>query len=544
MDEIMLIFAGKLSEKRRFLRKCAERRYSVRSSADNRLVSKSMFKLLILAGLLATSLSLYAQSSSANNTLLSPRFWAGKPPLTLVEEAVSQGHNPAAYNARMMDPVTLAINADAPLEVIAYLIAQEGNTLSKQTHHFRTYLHWAAARGNTALVEYLISQGADVAALDEHGNSPLFYAVGNGLRNRELTEVFRKAGYPLTTRNKAGATLMMLSIASDHNLEYASYLSEYGLRLSDQDSVGATLVDYAAREAHIPHLRALMGRGLEATKNALRMAAQGTRRKANDLSVFQYLIEEVGLNPHVKTQDGATLLHLVASKPNAADIAPYLMACGVSPKATDANGNNALMVAAGGRSIPLIEQLLPHTDIAATNDRGESALTFAVKSGSAKVLRLLLSRGADHTIRDTRGYNLGYYWAQHYRSSMPTFAASGQEVVDEFALKLATLQEIGLNLAQPQHDGTTLYHYAASRGNLALINAVAHLGIDPNQMNDEGLTALHKAALTSHDTTILKRLIELGADKRKLTDLGETAYELALENDYLKRAGADISFLK
>lgn len=43
-----------------------------------------------------------------------------------------------------------------------------------------TALHMAAANGHMSIVEYLISQGVDINALNEENNAPLHWACLNG----------------------------------------------------------------------------------------------------------------------------------------------------------------------------------------------------------------------------------------------------------------------------------------------------------------------------------------------------------------------------
>ena len=106
------------------------------------------------------------------------------------------------------------------------------------------------------------------------------------------------------------------------------------------------------------------------------------------------------------------------------------------------------------------------------------------------------------------------------------------------------LQAKGLNLAVPQADKNTLYHLAAQKDDLNLFKKLAGLHIDVNAKNAEEMTVLHKVALTAHDDKILKYLLSIGAKKDIETEFGETAYDLAAQNEYLKNNKTDISFLK
>lgn len=106
------------------------------------------------------------------------------------------------------------------------------------------------------------------------------------------------------------------------------------------------------------------------------------------------------------------------------------------------------------------------------------------------------------------------------------------------------LQAKGLNLSVPQTDKSTLYHLAAQKDDLNLFKKLAGLHIDVNAKNAEEMTVLHKVALTAHDDKILKYLLSIGAKKEIETEFGETAYDLASQNEYLKNNKTDISFLK
>ena len=86
---------------------------------------------------------------------------------------------------------------------------------------------------------------------------------------------------------------------------------------------------------------------------------------------------------------------------------------------------------------------------------------------------------------------------------------------------------------------------AVVKGDKALVKKVlSWASVDINSQNEDGETPLIKAALTAKDTTLLQYLVEQGADKKLTTSLGETAYDLAKENEALKKSGANIEFLR
>ena len=68
-------------------------------------------------------------------------------------------------------------------------------------------------------------------------------------------------------------------------------------------------------------------------------------------------------------------------------------------------------------------------------------------------------------------------------------------------------------------------------------------GADINAKDGQGNTVLHYAAMKSNDTDILKYLIANGADVNSTTEFGETAYELAQENELLAKNNVSLDFL-
>ncbi|WP_313377155.1 ankyrin repeat domain-containing protein [Chishuiella sp.] len=468
------------------------------------------------------------------NTLLNADFWKSNPTITVVKEEISKGNNPSQPNGGNFDPTTLAINNNASLEVIKYLVEQPGNSVSKSTHDGRQYIHWAAMRGNLEAINYLIAKGSDVNKTDDKGATPLAFAAGFGQTNPAIYKAFFDAGVNPKEKYSNGETILFKAIGNDKDFKLTEYLLSKGLSLKDVDNNGATLFDYAAINGNVELLKSLIKKGVKPTNSALIYASKGTRFAANTLDTYKYLVEEVKLDPKTKGTNGENVLHNIVRKKDQADIINYFIGKGADVNATDNDGNNSLMIASSTNNLDAVKQILAKTkNINAVNAKGESALFAAVQKGSPEVVSYLIQNGAKTDLKANEG-NLGVYLIQSYR----------KQNAKDFEQKLAIITKSGLNLSTPQTDGSTLYMTAVTKNDLDLLKLLATLKIDVNAQNADGMTALHRAAFVAQDDAVLKYLLSIGAKKDIKTEFDETAYDLASENEYLKENNISVDFLK
>ncbi len=477
-------------------------------------------------------------NAQQKNTLLDQSFWKTNPDVAIVKAEIAKGNSATAFNPMSFDATTMAINSDAPVATIKFLVELDGNGVKKITHDARSYLHWAANKGNVEIVQYLIDKGSDINLNDSHDTTPAAFAAGNGQTNTAMYDAFFKAGLDPKKKYRDGANLLLIAIPNDKDLTLSNYFVTKGLSLRDIDAKGNTAFNYAARSGNIALLKTLLTKGVKFNDDALIMAAQGTRRGANTIEVFKYLVDDLKIKPAVVSKDGETVLHSLVRKQKQSEIISYFISKGVDVNKADNEGNTALLNAAGGRETEILELLLPKVkNINAVNAKGESALTAAVKSGSADVASLLIKNGADVAVKDKDGNNLAYYLVQSYRAPRPG-------ATDDFDAKVKVLKDNGLNFAAPQKDGSTLYHVAIIKNDLDLVKKLAALKVDVNAKNKEGITALHKAAMVSKDDATLKYLLSIGAQKEVKTEFDETAYMLAKENEFITKNNISIDFLK
>ncbi|WP_345949610.1 ankyrin repeat domain-containing protein [Mucilaginibacter sp. PAMB04274] len=511
-----------------------------------------MKKLLIALSTLFT-FSAHAQK----NVLLDPSFWQAKPDVSQVKAEVDKGGSPSQFNAMSFDPVVMAINAQAPTEAIKYLIDQPGNNVDKLTHDGRTYLHWAANRGNVEVVEYLLSKGAKTNVEDSHGTTPLNFAAASGQANTKIYDLCLAHGANLKKElNHDGANALLLAVANDKDLTLTSYFVSKGLDIKSTDAAGNNAFAYAARGGNIDVLKALVQKGVPVNANAMIMASQSGGRRGPGgnaggatLALYQYL-ESLNIKPTVTNKSGENVLHYIVRKPNQNQIIQYFLSKGVDVNQADEDGNTPFMnAAASNRDTAVLGMLISHVkNLNQSNQKGVSALAMAVRSNSPDVVSYLLNKGADVKVIDHAGDNLAAYLVQSYageqlggRQGAPSFNGPKPE---DFDTKLKMLQAKGFDAKAPQKNGNTLWHLAIAKNDFSLMKRLEPLGIDVNARNNEGLTALHKAAMVSKDDAMLKYLLSIGAKKDITTNFKETAFDLAGENESLTKKNVSVNFLK
>ncbi|RCW92694.1 ankyrin repeat domain-containing protein [Winogradskyella arenosi] len=493
-----------------------------------------ILKPLIIVLVLVLALPTHAQKKK-ENILLNRDFWGTQPSIALVKAKIKEGNNPSEANKGNFDPVVYAILQDAPTATINYLLTQKGNDVNKLTHDGRTYLFWAAYKGNSTMVEQLLRLGAKTDLTDDKGSTVIHFAASAGQQNIEVYELILKENSELVHRtNPDGANALLLAAPSDPDFKLTSYFLSKGLSIKSTDNDGNGIFNYAVKKGQIDLLKMLVDKGLTGTDQAFIMAANGARGTTNGVEVYTFL-ESVGLNPKVIDKEGVSPLHIVAARGKDLKVIEYLMGKGLEVSTPDHKGNTAFMNAAENNNLELVKTLAQHLNaVNMTNKKGQSALTLAVAGNSPEVVAYLIDKGFKTDIVDVDGNNLVAY-------AIGSYSARNKAA---FSKKLEILKSNSADVTAVQKNGNTWFHLAVEQNSLDLLKLAVDMNQDINAKNSEGNTALHIAALKAKDTTILKFLVDQGAKKNLVTDFEETAYDLAKENELLSDRNISIEFLK
>jgi ankyrin repeat protein len=490
-----------------------------------------MKKYILILALIQSQIMVSQKENDFHNR----GFWKTNPSIQTIEEKIKEGNNVAALTNRAFDATTYALLEKVDNKTIKHLLTKKGNGVNKLTHDGRTYIFWAAYMNNLEMMRHLVSMGAKTNINDNHGNSILNFSATTGQTNQKIYDyLFSMNANIKTEKNHSGANALLLVAPHLKDLKLADYLISKGASLKDKDYNGNGFFEYAVKGGNIQFLKEILKKGVHKGKNAMIFASQGLRRKKNKLETYQFL-EEEGVSANVIDEKGRNPLHSIAYTDKNLATYNYFISKGVRVDLQDKEGYSPFMNAANSNNLEIVEFLSKRVkNINAKNENGHSALAMAVNRNSIEVVQFLIESGADINTKDKSGNTLSYLVLNNYKTKN----------TKPFEEKLALLQENGFIFNEIQNAGNTLLHIATERNNISLLKRLSSFDIDLNSKNDAGLSALQIAAMKAKDDKIIKYLLSIGADKSVKTDFDETVFNLASENELLKKSNTNISFLK
>ena len=202
----------------------------------------------------------------------------------------------------------------------------------------------------------------------------------------------------------------------------------------------------------------------------------------NDLETVNLLLR-AGADPKIANRYGDTPLSEAATQGNAAMIEALLKA-GADPKTlTTADGETVLMTAARAGNADAVRILLEHgSDVnARENYKGQTALMWAAAERHPEVVKLLLAHGADWKVRSF-----------DRPTKMPELSAAS-------------------SVSPIARGGFTAFLFTAREGDIESAKAMLEGGVDVNQTDVDGATAL-VVSIMNKRYTFAKFLLDRAAN--------------------------------
>jgi ankyrin repeat protein len=404
-----------------------------------------------------------------------------------------------------------------------------------------TALHWAARLDDLESARLLLRAGAEVNVVNRYGVTPLMLAATNG--SAAMTDALLQAGADATAALPEGETVLMTaSRTGDPGVVRA--LIARGANVNAREGwLGETALMWAAAENHADAVRVLVEHGADLDaqsaptkyprpvggqtllpRGGFTAAMYAARQNSMDAA---RLLAEAGADLDKADVDGVTAL--VVSIINAHyDLSAMLIENGADPNLADSTGMTPLYAAVDMNTLQFMHGRPP--------SKPSGRLT------AVDVAKLLLADGAapDAALKTPilqRHNTAGNRFLGPGTTPLMRAAKSGDVVL------MRALLDAGANPKLRQKNGNTLLILAAGFGRkfdqnadsleyetateadlLSGVTECVRLGLDPNQTNDAGETAMHVAAGES----IVRFLAAHGGRLDSKSKDGKTPYDVAI----------------
>jgi ankyrin repeat protein len=220
-----------------------------------------------------------------------------------------------------------------------------------------------------------------------------------------------------------------------------------------------------------------------------------------------------------------------------------LIESGADINGQDERGETALTIAVKNGNTELVELLIEKgAEINGKNKDGETALTIAVRSWSPRALAIIIKRQPELNNKTTltrftshikniellieKGADINSKNMDGETVLMNAIQNGNTELVE-------LLIKNGAEINGKSKDGETALMYAAQNGNTELVARLIKNGAEINGKSKDGETALMFAIFENH-TEIVELLIENGANINAQDKKGDTALLLAVQSGHEK----------
>ncbi len=417
------------------------------------------------------------------------------------------------------DKFRFALLENESPEAIREMINENPRIINIRTENDLNSLMLAAAGNeNPEIIELLIEKGISVNAKNSYGFGALMYALKYN-SNPEIANLLIEAGA------EDGVTKLMLTVARNEDLNTIEELLAEGASVHARTENGLNALMYAAAGNNNPEVIELLlesginvdSRTIDHGMTALMYATAGNKNpevtktlldaganinaKSKDLGQYYYF----GTKPFV----GTPLAFSIKSKETQIEVTELLLKAGADVNIENEYGYNALIFSSIMQSKEAVKLLIEETKL---DDEGQNA-GKAIWAGlsyppldrnlNSYVFRTLINAGADVNIRNSAGYT-------------PLMANRRYDKDHTWLVELLTKAGADVNAKEESTYGyTPIMRAVLNKGDLEYIETLIEAGADMNTRAGSvhsDVTLLMKAVQIYEEPEVIKTLIDAGAD--------------------------------
>ena len=455
-----------------------------------------------------------------------------------------------------------AVRGDYSKEVVQAIINNGGN-VNATNNNCVSALGMACKKGQIDTIDVLIKLGADINMTDPDGNTYLLKAVREDYSKEVVQAIINKGGDVNAVNNNYVSALGMA--CQKGQIDTIDVLIKLGADINKTDPDGNTYLLKAVREDYSKEVvQAIINNGgnVNATNNNC-VSALGIACQKGQIDTIDVLIT-LGADINKTDPDGNTYLHKAVQEYYSHKVVQTIIDHGVNVNTRNKTNETALMISTRMRDRNNINMLLKaranldivNTDhdshlylvftkgwrkevlhamvdqgiyLKATNNKHETALSVPCSSRIEEAICAILSTGADP--------NIVYADGDTYLH---------KAVYQDFSKEvLQALVDHGVNVNARNDCNKTALSAAFSLRNEDAVRVILTAGADPNIVDADGDTCLHKAVYHAFSKEVIQALIYYGVNVNGRNDYNQTALSLAASKrnedaiSILLTAGAD-----
>ena len=300
-------------------------------------------------------------------------------------------------------PLTIAAEK-GNMDIIRLLVERGKANINDKSSYGVTPLIAAAAADKPEVVTYLLKYGADATAKDDLGKTALLYAAGLE-DSKTLQHLIAADRLSINLPDNHGNTPLLYAVQKG-NIVSAKALLDAGTKVDFRNPASGLSASAAASAEGDPEMIKLLIKNGKADPNLSDLAGRTPIFYAveNDKPEAVRLLLMAGADPNAQDNTGATPLMIASAKNYQDCVTLLLQQKGIDTTLKDHMGRNAVMYSTYAPDVTAVQKLIAaNADINAADLTGNTPLMNAIKNGQDRMAVLLIQQGADLTPANQAG---------------------------------------------------------------------------------------------------------------------------------------------